>query len=168
VLASLRPQSRLVIVGGGWIGLEVAAAARSHGIDVTVLEMADLPLQQVLGTELARYLADLHRSHGVDLRTGVSVQEVLLGDDGPVGVRTSAGTIEADHVLMAIGATPAVALAREAGLEVDDGIHVDERFRTTDEHVFAIGDVAGAWNVTLRQRLRVEHWDNAIRQGRAV
>lgn len=168
VLAALRPGDRLAIVGAGWIGLEVAAAARSHEVEVTVLEMADLPLEKVLGAELSGHLAALHRSHGVDLRTGVSVQEVLLGPDGPVGVRTSQGTIDADHVLVAIGAVPAVDLAREAGLEVDDGIVVDERFRTSDEHVLAIGDVANAWNVRLRQRLRVEHWDNAIRQGRAV
>jgi len=120
------------------------------------------------GGALATHLAGLHRSHGVDLRTGVTVEEVLVGPDGPTGVRTSAGTVEADHVLVAIGAAPSAGLAREAGLEVDDGVVVDERFRTSDEHVLAIGDVASAWNTTLGRRLRVEHWDNAIRQGRAV
>ncbi|GAA2090301.1 FAD-dependent oxidoreductase [Aeromicrobium tamlense] len=168
ILATLESGSRLVIVGAGWIGLEVAAAARSHDVRVTVLERDDLPLQRVLGDELATHLAALHRSHGVDLRTGVTVEEIVLGDDGPVGVRASGETIEADHVLVAIGAVPATALAEESGLEVDDGIVVDERFQTADEHVLAIGDVAGAWNVTLEDRLRVEHWDNAIRQGRAV
>lgn len=168
VLAALTPGSRLVIVGAGWIGLEVAAAARDHDVEVTVLEMADVPLQKVLGDELARHLAALHRSHGVDLRTGVTVEEVLSGPDGPTGVRTTDGAVEADHVLVAIGAVPAVGLAEAAGLEVDDGIVVDERFTTSDEHVLAIGDVANAHNTTLGTRLRVEHWDNAIRQGRAV
>src|SRR5690606_22411201 len=132
VLGALQPGGRLVIVGAGWIGLEVAAAARSHDTEVTVLEMADLPLEKVLGADLARYVADLHRSHGVDLRTGVSVEEVLLDSDGPAGLRTSEGTIDADHVLVAVGAVPAVGLAEQSGLDVDDGIVVDERFRTAD------------------------------------
>lgn len=168
VLEAIGSGGRLVIVGAGWIGLEVAAAARSHDVEVTVLERDELPLQRVLGDELATHVAELHRSHGVDLRTGVSVEEVLLGPDGPVGVRTSDETIDADHVLVAIGAVPSVALAEDSGLEVDDGIVVDERFQTQDERVLAIGDAANAWNVTLEDRLRVEHWDNAIRQGRAV
>lgn len=168
VLAALESGGRLVIVGAGWIGLEVAAAARSHDVDVTVLERDDLPLRRVLGDELATHLAALHRSHGVDLRTGVAVEEIVLGEDGPAGVRVADGTIEADHVLVAIGAVPSTELAEESGLVVDDGVVVDERFQTPDEHVLAIGDVANAWNVTLEDRLRVEHWDNAIRQGRAV
>ncbi|WP_286928276.1 MULTISPECIES: NAD(P)/FAD-dependent oxidoreductase [Aeromicrobium] len=168
VLEAIGSGGHLVIVGAGWIGLEVAAAARSHDVRVTVLERDDLPLQKVLGDELATHVAELHRSHGVDLRTGVSVEEVLVGADGPVGVRTSDETIDADHVLVAIGAVPSVVLAEESGLEVDDGIVVDERFQTQDERVLAIGDAANAWNVTMEDRLRVEHWDNAIRQGRAV
>lgn len=168
VLAALEPGRRLAIIGGGWIGLEVAAAARSHDVEVTVLEMADLPLQKVLGDELAQHLAALHRSHGVDLRTGVTVEEVLTDPDGRTAVLTANGTVEADHVLIAIGAEPSVLLAAAAGLEVDDGIVVDERFTTADEHVLAIGDVANAWNTALGTRLRVEHWDNAIRQGRAA
>ncbi len=168
VLAALEPGQRLVVVGGGWIGLEVAAAARSRDAEVTVLEMADLPLQNVLGATLARYLADLHLSHGVDLRTGVTVEEVLVEDGRPVGVRTADETIPADHVLMSIGAVPAASLAAEAGLAVDGGIVVDERFQTEDARILAIGDVANAWNTAVQARLRVEHWDNAIKQGRAV
>jgi len=159
----LRGGGRLAIVGAGWIGLEVAAAARSHDVEVTVLEAAALPLAAVLGPELGRHLVELHRSHGVDLRTGVTVEAVL--EDG---VRTSDGVVEADHVLIAIGAVPAVGLAERAGLAVDGGIVVDERFRTSDANVLAIGDVANAMNTRLGRRLRVEHWDNAIRQGRAV
>ncbi|GAA3529022.1 pyridine nucleotide-disulfide oxidoreductase [Aeromicrobium flavum] len=168
VLAALRAGGRLVIVGAGWIGLEVAAAARHHDVEVIVLEQADLPLGSVLGADLARHLLDLHRSHGVDLRTGVTVEEVLLEGDRPVRVRTAQESIEADHVLVAIGAVPSVEIARDAGLEIDDGIVVDERFQTQDEHILAVGDVANAWNTALHARIRVEHWDNAIRQGRAV
>lgn len=168
LIADLESGGRLVIIGAGWIGLEVAAAARHHGVDVTVLEMADLPLQNVLGTDLAQHLADLHRSHGVDLRLGVTVEEVILDEGRPVGVRTSDETIDAAHVLVAVGAAPAVTLAQDAGLEVDNGIVVDQRFQTADEKILAIGDVANAWNTTVTDRIRVEHWDNAIRQGRAV
>lgn len=168
VLAALDSGGRLVIVGAGWIGLEVAAAAREHDVEVIVLELAELPLEPVVGTELAEHLLALHRSHGVDIRTGVAVEEVLLDGDRPVGVRTSQETIEADHVMVAIGAVPAVGLAEDAGLEVDGGIVVDERFQTHDEHILAIGDVANAWNSGLHDRVRVEHWDNAIRQGRAA
>ncbi|MCL3836810.1 NAD(P)/FAD-dependent oxidoreductase [Aeromicrobium duanguangcaii] len=168
LLRALESGGRLVIIGAGWIGLEVAAAARHHGVEVVVLEQADLPLANVVGVELAEHLVGLHRSHGVDLRTGVAVEEVLVRSGRPTGVRTSQGTIDADHVLVAVGAVPDVVLAEDAGLEVDGGIVVDERFQTADERVMAIGDVANAWNTTLHDRLRVEHWDNAIRQGRAA
>ncbi|MCD9153197.1 NAD(P)/FAD-dependent oxidoreductase [Aeromicrobium duanguangcaii] len=168
LLRALESGGRLVIIGAGWIGLEVAAAARHHGVEVMVLEQADLPLANVVGVELAEHLVGLHRSHGVDLRTGVAVEEVLVRSGRPTGVRTSQGTIDADHVLVAVGAVPDVVLAEDAGLEVDGGIVVDERFQTADERVMAIGDVANAWNTTLHDRLRVEHWDNAIRQGRAA
>jgi len=157
---ALTPGARVALVGGGWIGLEVAAAARAAGAEAVVLEMADLPLAGVLGPELAAYLADLHRSHGVDLRTGVTVEAIE-----EVGVRTSDGTVEADVVVLAVGAVPDTALASAAGLEVDGGIVVDERLRASDPRVFAAGDVALARHASLGP-LRVEHWDNAIRQGR--
>ena len=157
---ALTPGARVALVGGGWIGLEVAAAARAAGTEAVVLEMADLPLAGVLGPELAAYLADLHRSHGVDLRTGVTVE--AIEEDG---VRTSDGTVEADVVVLAVGAVPDTALASAAGLEVDGGIVVDERLRASDPRVFAAGDVALARHASLGP-LRVEHWDNAIRQGR--
>lgn len=168
IIADLESEGRLVIIGAGWIGLEVAAAARSHDLDVTVLEMAELPLERVLGEDLARYLADLHRSQGVDLRLGVTVEEIVVRDGRPVGVRTSDEMIDAAHVLVATGAVPAVSLAVDAGLDVDNGIVVDQRFQTSDERILAIGDVANAWNTALSDRIRVEHWDNAIRQGRAA
>lgn len=168
LLAGLTPGARIAVVGAGGIGLEVAAAARSRDVEVTVLELADLPLEKALGATIAKHLAALHLAHGVDLRTGVSVEEIVLGDDGPVGVRTADGVVEADHVVVAVGAAPVAGLADDAGLEVDNGIVVDERFQTADPRILAVGDVANAWNPTLGQRLRVEHWDNAIRQGRAV
>ena len=158
---ALEKGGRVAIVGGGWIGLEVAAAARGYGREVTVLEQFDLPLGHILGKEIATYLRDLHVSNGVDVRTGVTVSAIT-----PDGVETSAGTVEADIVVVAVGVAPDTALAADAGLEVDNGIVVDEHLRTADPRILAAGDVANARNTALGKRLRVEHWDNAIRQGR--
>jgi 3-phenylpropionate/trans-cinnamate dioxygenase ferredoxin reductase subunit len=162
----LARHQRLVVVGGGWIGLEVAAAARLAGLDVTVLEYAAQPLLQVLGPELASFFAELHRDHGVDLRTGVGV-DGFEGSAGRVtGVRVGGEVVPADVVLVGVGAAPNVALAGSAGLAADHrGVLVDAHLRTADPAVLAAGDVANAHNTSLGHSLRVEHWDNAIRQG---
>jgi len=152
--AALTAGSKVAIVGAGWIGLEVAAAARAAGADVTVFETAELPLLAVLGPDVARHFADLHRQHGVDLRLGASV-----GPDDLAG---------ADLVVVGIGVAPRTALAEAAGLEVDDGVLVDERLRTSDDHVLAVGDIASEQHPVLGRRVRVEHWDNAIQQGKAA
>ncbi|HET7194279.1 MAG TPA: FAD-dependent oxidoreductase [Nocardioides sp.] len=160
---------RIAIIGGGWIGLEVAAAARNAGVDVTVVEMQDLPLLGVLGPEVARVFADLHREHDVDLRLGVGVDAIEAGDGGASEVRLADGTsLPADLVVVGIGVQPEVGLAREAGLAVGDGVLVDARLRTSDPHVFAVGDIAGHDHPVLGRRIRVEHWDNAIHQARAA
>lgn len=157
--------SRLAIIGGGWIGLEVAAAARKAGVEVTVIEAASLPLGRVLGPEIAQVFADLHVRHGVDLRTGVGVA-ALTGDDGRVvAVQLEDGTaVAAEAVVVGVGITPNVQLAADAGLEVDNGILVDEHLRTSDPDVYAVGDVANAWHPLLARRIRVEHWANALNQ----
>jgi 3-phenylpropionate/trans-cinnamate dioxygenase ferredoxin reductase component len=162
---ALARDERWVIIGAGWIGLEVAAAARSAGHPVTVLEYAGLPLQRVLGDGLGRYFGDLHTRHGVDLRTGVSVQAIEESGRGPA-VRVDGELVEADAVVMAVGVAPNTELAAAAGLPVDNGILVDQRLQTADPFVLAAGDVAAAENAALGRRIRVEHWDNAIRQGR--
>lgn len=154
---------RLVVIGAGWIGLEVAAAARQAGTKVTVLEYADVPLRTALGDRLGRHFAQLHRGHGVDLRTGVRVT-AIEGSESVTGVRAGDELFQADVVVVGVGALPNTALAQTAGLTIDNGILVDEQLRAQD-HVFAIGDVANATNTALGARLRVEHWDNAIRQG---
>ncbi len=154
---------RLVVVGAGWIGLEVAAAASQAGVEVTVLEHADVPLRAALGDRLGSYFADLHRRHGVDLRTGVTVTGIE-GSGAVTGVRTGDDLFPADLVLLGVGAVPNTELAQHAGIAVDNGILVDDQLRAS-EHVLAIGDVANAANTALGGRLRVEHWDNAIRQG---
>ena len=121
----------------------------------------------MLGETVAQYVADLHASHGVDLRTEVTVDQVLVGEDGPTGVRLGGTTIDADLVVVATGAVPNDQLAEAAGLAVSDGIVVDDHFRASADGVWAAGDVARAGHASLGQ-LRVEHWDNAIRQGKAA
>jgi 3-phenylpropionate/trans-cinnamate dioxygenase ferredoxin reductase component len=157
---------RVVIIGGGWIGLETAAAARASGLTVTVLEQADLPLLRVLGHDVARVFADLHLDHKVDLRCGVEVA-ALTGTDGRVtGVTLGDGTrLDADLVLVGVGITPNAHLAEDAGLETGNGILVTEHLQTSDPAIYAAGDVANAYHPLLDRPLRVEHWANARRQG---
>ena len=164
----LRPGLRVVIVGGGWIGLEVAASARTAGCEVTVVEALETPLQQVLGPELGEVFADLHREHGVDLRTSRMVTQARLeGGDVLVGLDDES-VLSADLLVVGAGAVPNVDLAERANLKVDDGIVVDALLRTSDPDVFAAGDVASAYHPVLGAHLRVEHWDNAIGQGRCA
>ena len=162
---ALRPGTRLVIVGAGWIGLEVAAAARAADCAVTVVETLDLPLLRVLGPEVAQVFADLHRAHGVDLRLATGVGGIVRDGELADVHLTDGSTLLADLVLVAVGAAPGTALAEAAGLDVDDGVVVDARLRTSHPDVLAAGDVARAFHPLLGRHLRVEHWDNAIGQG---
>ncbi|WP_036553551.1 NAD(P)/FAD-dependent oxidoreductase [Nocardioides insulae] len=155
----------LLIVGAGWIGLEIASAARQAGIRVTVVDPADQPLLKVLGPEVAPYFAALHRSHDVDLRLGVTVQEALA--DGAV-MLSDGDTVRPDLIAVGIGVAPDDRLARAAGLAVEDGVLVDASLRTSDPRIFAAGDVANHDHPVLGRRIRVEHWDTAIHQGRAA
>ncbi|MFF2619796.1 NAD(P)/FAD-dependent oxidoreductase [Kitasatospora sp. NPDC058046] len=165
IRAALRPGARIAVIGAGWIGLEVAAAAREAGAEVTVLEALELPLLRVLGREVAQVFADLHREHGVDLRLGVKVAE-LTGEGGSVtGVKLADGTtVAADAVVVGIGIAPATDLAEAAGLEVDNGIKTDQHLRTSDPDVYAAGDVANAYHPLFGRHVRVEHWANALNQ----
>ncbi|QKT07510.1 FAD-dependent oxidoreductase [Gordonia sp. X0973] len=149
----------LVIVGAGWIGLEVAAAARAAGTAVTVVEPADVPLEKVLGARQGEVIADLHRRHGVDLRLGTGVESIEPG----VVVIDGGERLAADTVVVGIGAEPVVDLARDAGLAVGNGIDVDAGLRTSDPDIFAVGDIANHDHPRYG-RLRVEHWANALNQ----
>src|SRR5688500_10244115 len=157
---------RVVIIGAGWIGLETASAARAAGLDVTVLVSGDMPLQRVLGPEVAPLFAELHRSHGVNLRYRTTATELTGSQGALTGVILNDGTrIDADMIIVGVGAIPRTELAAEAGLKVDDGIIVDEHLRTSDPDIFAAGDIAHAFNPRLGRHIRVEHWANARRQG---
>ncbi|KMS81402.1 pyridine nucleotide-disulfide oxidoreductase [Streptomyces leeuwenhoekii] len=175
VLAALgRDNGHLVIAGAGWIGLEVAAAARQYGAEVTVVEPEPTPLHGVLGPELGELFTELHREHGVRLHFGVRLTEIVGQDGAVLAARTDDGEEHPAHsVLAAIGAAPRTALAEAAGLELADpahggGIAVDERLRTSDPDIHAAGDVASFPHALFGTRLRVEHWANALHGGPAA
>lgn len=164
----LTPGRRVVVIGGGWIGLEVASAARAADAEVTVVESLELPLLRVLGPEVARIFADLHVRHGVDLRLGATVVDVRRDGEGAVVVLGDGSSVAADLVVVGIGVRPEDGLASAAGLATGDGVHVDEHMRTSHPDVLAAGDVASAFHPVLGRRVRVEHWDNAIAQGQVA
>lgn len=162
VALKARLSGHVLIVGAGWIGLEVAAAARDAGATVTVVDPAAQPLLAVLGPEVAEHFAQLHRSHDVELLLETTLDSV----EGRV-VRLSDGSEKSpDLIVVGIGAVPDDALAREAGLDVDNGVLVNQSLRTSDAYVFAAGDVANHDHPVLGRRIRVEHWDTASHQGK--
>ncbi len=162
---------RVAVAGAGWIGLEIAAAARGQGCAVTVVEPAATPLHAALGQEMGSFFADLHRDRGVEFRFGVGVAAVH-GDTRVSALRTTGGEeIPADVVVVGVGARPNNALAEAAGLAIDEhngGIVVDAAMRTDDQDIHAAGDVAAIPNPRYGRRLRVEHWANAISGGQTA
>ena len=175
VLAALgRDNGHLVIAGAGWIGLEVAAAAREYGAEVTVVEPEPTPLHAVLGPEIGQMFTELHAERGVRFHFGARLTEII-GQDGMVlAAHTDDGEEHPAHdVLAAIGAAPRTALAEAAGLTLVDrsqggGIAVDERLRTSNPDIYAAGDVAAFHHALFDTRLRVEHWANALNGGPAA
>ncbi len=155
---------RVVVVGAGFIGAEVASTAIGRGAEVTMVEALEAPFGRVLGVEMGAVMADVHRRHGVDLRTGVGVDEVL-GDDRLSGVRLANGaTLEADLLVVGIGVVPNTDWLEGSGLTLDDGVVCDETCLAAPD-VAAAGDVARWANPRYGEVMRVEHWDNAVQQG---
>ncbi|MBR9844576.1 MAG: FAD-dependent oxidoreductase [Rhodobacteraceae bacterium] len=156
----------VLIVGGGYIGLEAAAVAASRGLRVTLVEMADRILQRVAAPETSDYFREMHSRHGVDILEGVGL-ETLLGDTRVTGARLTDGReIDVDFVIVGVGITPATALAEEAGIEIDNGIKTDAKGRTSAPHVWAAGDCASfPYKDT---RIRLESVPNAIDQAECV
>ena len=155
----------VVVVGAGWIGAEVAASARQRGLDVTVVEPLAVPLERVLGAEVGGIYRDVHADHGVRMLLGTGV-DAFEGDRALERVRISDGReLECDLAVVGIGVQPRSRLASEAALAVDDGIVVDEHLETGVPGVFAAGDVANAQHPFFGERIRVEHWANALNQG---
>lgn len=166
--AALGGGGQVVIAGAGWIGLEVAAAARQAGCEVTVVEPEAVPLNRALGPELGQVFADLHTEHGVRFRFGEGVSE-LRGSGRVSEVVTSSGArLPADVVVVGIGVVPNSGLAEDAGLATGNGILVDASLRASAPGVFAAGDVANVDSPLLGRRIRVEHWANALNMGPAA
>ena len=157
--------SSVVVVGAGWIGCEVAASARQRGADVTVVEPSSVPLERVLGAEVGAIYRDIHADHGVRMLSGTGV-EAFEGETAVERVRTSDGrTLDCDLVVVGVGVQPRSGLAAAAGIAVENGILVDQHLQTSAAGVFAAGDVANAHHPFYDERIRVEHWANALHQG---
>jgi 3-phenylpropionate/trans-cinnamate dioxygenase ferredoxin reductase component len=158
----------VVVVGAGWIGCEVAAAARQHGLDVTLVEPLSVPLQRVLGDELGGFYRDVHAEHGVQVLTGIGVEAFEGGDAVERVVLADGRRIDCELVVVGVGVRPRTQLAEQAGLAIDDGILVDERLESSAPGVFAAGDVARARHPFYDADVRVEHWATALNQGPAA
>jgi len=164
IAAALQPGARAVIAGGGWIGMEVAASARQKGLDVTIVELEDVPLSRALGREAGLIYARLHREHGVQLHTGVAVARVEGEGRVERVVLADGRALDADLLVCGLGAIPRTVLAERAGLAVENGVVCDASLQTSDPHVFAAGDIANAEHPFYGRRVRVEHWANALNQ----
>jgi 3-phenylpropionate/trans-cinnamate dioxygenase ferredoxin reductase component len=162
---AVRTATRVIVVGAGWIGSEVAASARQMGAEVVLVDPAPVPLQRVLGDDIGAVFARLHTDNGVDVRLGTGVAE-LRGTEAVEAVVLGDGRVEAaDVVVVGVGVAPRTELAEAAGLAVDNGILVDEHLATAVPGIYAAGDVANAFHPHYGKRLRVEHWANALNQG---
>lgn len=167
--AALSAGRRLLVVGGGWIGLEVAATARKKGLDVTIVEAMGRLCERTVPPEISGYLLQLHTTHGVDVRLGTGIERLVQGARG--GLTASFGDasqLECDVVLVGVGLVPNDELAREAGLACDGGVQVDSQCRSSDPDILAAGDVA-TWHCEWAgRRMRLESWQNAQEQGIAA
>jgi 3-phenylpropionate/trans-cinnamate dioxygenase ferredoxin reductase subunit len=162
---ALSPGTRLVVIGAGWIGCEVAASARQRGAEVAMVAPEEVPLERVLGPEVGAVYRDVHAKQGVELVLGTGV-EAIEGNGRASGVRVSGGrTLPADVVVLGVGAAPRLELAQAAGLRVEDGVLVDDRLRTSVPNIYAAGDIARAEHPILGETVRVEHWGTALEQG---
>jgi 3-phenylpropionate/trans-cinnamate dioxygenase ferredoxin reductase subunit len=163
--AAILGAGRVVVIGGGWIGCEVAASARQLGAEVAVIEVGQLPLERVLGPELGTFYRDVHAEHGVEWHFGSGVEE-LHGSERVEEVELADGSIVAgDLFVVGVGVIPRIELAEGAGLTIENGVVTDEFLQTSAPGVFAAGDLADAWHPLFQTRIRLEHWSSALNQG---
>jgi NADPH-dependent 2,4-dienoyl-CoA reductase/sulfur reductase-like enzyme/nitrite reductase/ring-hydroxylating ferredoxin subunit len=163
IIAVLENTAQAVVIGAGFIGLEVAASLRQREVEVTIVAPEEIPLEPIVGQRMGRFVQGLHEEHGVEFRLGRTVSEI-----GPDEVVLDDGSrVRADLVVIGVGVTPRTDLAEQAGLDVDNGIIVDDRMRTSDPHIWAAGDVA-SYPDQNAGRARIEHWVLAERQGQAA
>jgi len=163
--SALDHAERVVVVGGGWIGSEVAASARQLGKDVAMVEAAQVPLERVLGTEVGKIFKDLHADHGVELHLGVGVEAFRGAGSAEEVVLTDGTAVHGDLFVVGVGVTPRTELADGTGLEVNNGVIVDEYLATSMPGIWAAGDVANAYHPVLGAHIRLEHWSAALNQG---
>jgi 3-phenylpropionate/trans-cinnamate dioxygenase ferredoxin reductase subunit len=159
---------QLVVIGAGWIGAEVAASARQKGLDVTLVEMTELPLERVLGHDMGMIYRDIHVQHGVDFRGGVALERFEGSGSVERVVLADGSSIDCSFVVVGVGVVPRIQVAQASGLDVDNGVLVSDRLETSVPGVYAAGDVANAWHPFFNTRIRVEHWANALNQGPAA
>lgn len=158
----------LVVVGGGFIGAEVAAAARKQGLEVTILEALAQPMERALGPNIGAICARIHRDRGVDVRCGVAVA-AIEGDGHVESVRLSDGSVvPASLVVVGVGVSPETRWLQSSGLDLRDGVVCDEYLQASAPGVWAAGDVCRWPNPLFGEEMRVEHWTNAVEQGSAV
>jgi 3-phenylpropionate/trans-cinnamate dioxygenase ferredoxin reductase subunit len=164
----LETGGHVAVVGAGWIGSEVAASARQRGLEVTVIDPLAVPNERIFGERVGAFYRDVHVQHGVSMMLGRGVA-AFVGENTVAQVRTNDGaSVECDFVVVGVGVVPRSGLAHAAGLEVENGIAVDERLVSSVPNIYAAGDVANAWHPFFKRRLRVEHWANALNQGPAA
>jgi 3-phenylpropionate/trans-cinnamate dioxygenase ferredoxin reductase component len=162
---ALSPGARVVVIGAGWIGCEVAASARQRGAEVAMVAPEEVPLERVLGPEVGAIYRDVHAKQGVELVLGTGV-EAIEGNGRASGVRVAGGRIlPADVVVLGVGAAPRLELAQAAGLRVEDGVLADDRLRASVPNIYVAGDIARAQHPILGETVRVEHWGTALEQG---
>ncbi|MEO6885518.1 MAG: FAD-dependent oxidoreductase [Jatrophihabitantaceae bacterium] len=161
------PGVRLIVIGAGFIGSEVAATAHGKGAEVTIIDTLDVPMQRVLGRELGAVCASIHRSNGVTVRLGEPVESVVEHADAVI-VKTGAARLEGDLVVVGVGITPNIEVAQRSGVTVDNGVLVDEYCRTNVPNIFAAGDIANHYHPLFDELIRVEHFDNATKQAAAA
>jgi NADPH-dependent 2,4-dienoyl-CoA reductase/sulfur reductase-like enzyme len=164
LVAQAANAKRVVILGGSFIGLEVAAALRTRGVAVDVVALEKQPLERVFGPELGGFIRRLHETNGVQLH----LEDTVVRLEGRNVVLRSGATIEADFVVLGVGVRPSVALAEQAGLKMDRGVLVDQYLETSVPGIFAAGDIARWPDVHSGERIRVEHWVVAERQGQTA
>lgn len=165
IRSALDAGGRVMVIGAGFIGSEVAASARLMGAEVTIVGSGHLPMERALGPEMAAFFRSVHADRGIDLRLGVPVQALRGASRVEEVVLTDGRVLPADVVVVGIGASPRVDLATDAGITVGNGVVTDEYLATDAPGVYAAGDVAAAWHPVLGRHLRLEHWASAHDQG---